>query len=383
MLESGRTRASMKTLEHISTKLGVSVTELLGGVPQPGAIDAQLAVAQALLASGADEQALEILEGLADETLAPRQVLARLRLEGRANLQLRRGKEALAPLERALALAQQLGDKAEVARVRNQLGLSCYYTAAYHEALQHHLAVLDAIQRGEMHDALLEFRVLSHLGNDYAVLGEQSAAIGYYERALAMSGDLVDQERLAGVHAGLAFAYTKKADFEAAIVHARSSLALYEQIGAKRTVPQVMNSLAYLYGKVGNRTRADELLVQALERARASGNTATIPHILLSRAELYVDSDRALATRLAQEALETAGAGEQREGILSARLLLASLGTDLTETRAAFDSCLSFARAHVPGRDRRVLEVWSEWEEKHGDPRRAARLARQALNPSS
>ncbi len=380
MLESGRTRASMKALEHISRKLGVSVAELLGGQPQPDGVDARLAVTSVLLESRADERALELLAELANEALTPRQVLARLRLEGRAYLRLRRAKEAIAPLERALVIAQQLGDRAEVARVRNQLGLCCYFTSAYREALQHHLGCLEAIQRGEVRDALLEFRVLSHLGNDHTVLGEHAAAIGYYERALAMSGDLADQERLAGVHAGLAYAYTKQDDFEPAIMHARTSLALYEQIGAKRTVPEVMNNLAYLYGKVGNRARADKLLVAALDRAREAGDMYYLPHIILSRAELYLVSDAALSQRLAQEALAAAEAAEQREGMLSARLFLAPLEKEPAKARAAFEQCLAFARAQAPERARRVLEAWSEWEEAHGDARRAAKLAREALH---
>src|SRR3989442_2406097 len=35
MLESGRTRASMKALEHIAGVLGVKPAELLGGAPSP------------------------------------------------------------------------------------------------------------------------------------------------------------------------------------------------------------------------------------------------------------------------------------------------------------------------------------------------------------
>src|SRR5207302_8830697 len=37
MLESGRTRASMKALEHIAGRLGVQPSDLLGGPPSPAA----------------------------------------------------------------------------------------------------------------------------------------------------------------------------------------------------------------------------------------------------------------------------------------------------------------------------------------------------------
>lgn len=380
MLESGRTRASMKALEHIAKRLGVSVAELMGGAAQPSEIEAHLAVVKTLLAAEKDpEQALQTLAGLTADRLSPRQQITRARLEGRAHLQLRRPKDAMAPLQHALRLAQRLGDVAEAAQVRHQLGTCCYYTFAYREAMQHYLACLESLQRGEVRDALLEFRVLSGLGNVHAMLGEHTAAIGYYERALGMSRDVVDQERLAGVHAGLAFAYTKQEDYEAAITHARSSLTLYEQIGAKRTLPEIMNNLAYLYGKVGNHARADALLLEAIERARASDNRLALPHLLLSRAELYVKTDPERATAFGRDALLAAEACEQREAILATRVFLAGLERDATRARVSFDHCLALARAQVPERVRRVLEAWSEWEDAHGDARRASKLAREAL----
>ena len=380
MLESGRTRASMKALDHISKRLGVSVAELLGGAPRPNGAEARLEVGMTLLAAEEPDQALEVLAELREEDLTPRQYVAKLRLQGRAHIQQRDPKSARPVLERALKLAQQLADAGEIAHIRNQIGLCCYYNFAYQEAIQHHLACLEAIHRGDVRDAVLEFRVLSNLGNEHAAVGEHAAAIGYYERALAIASDVVDQERLAGVHAGLAFAYTKQEDYEAAITHARTSFNLYEQIGAKRTLPEIMNSLAYLYGKVGNRARADDLLAQAIERARTNGNKFLIPHALLSRAELQVDVDRPRALDLARQALVAAEAIEQREAILSVRLFLAALETDATAAREGFDRCLALARAQVPERERRVLEAYADWEQAHGDTRRAAKLMKEALH---
>jgi tetratricopeptide (TPR) repeat protein len=379
MLEGGRTRASMKALEHIAERLGVAVSELLDGSSGATAADAALDVATALLEGGDPERGLEVLRALTSESLSPRQLIAKLRAEARAHIDLRRPKDALPLLDRALGLARQLDNFGQIARIRNQLGLACYYTFAYREAMQHHLAALEACQRGDVRDAGFEFRVLSHLGNDHTVLGEHAAAIGYYERALAISQDVVDRERLAGVHAGMAYAFTMRQDYEAAIHHARTSLTLYEQLGAERVVPEVMNTLAFLYGKLGNASRADQLLEKAIERAVQTGNRYAVPKALMSRAELYVDRDRDRAVQLAREALDAAVAAEQKKAILEARLFLASLQENIELGRAAFTDCLRFAEAEVNGQEREVLEKWSGWEEKHGDARRAAKLARQAL----
>ncbi|TMF65186.1 MAG: helix-turn-helix transcriptional regulator, partial [Chloroflexi bacterium] len=52
MLESGRTRASMKALEHIAGVLGVKPADLLGGAPSPAAPQYMLYEARRLAEEG-------------------------------------------------------------------------------------------------------------------------------------------------------------------------------------------------------------------------------------------------------------------------------------------------------------------------------------------
>ena len=62
MLESGRTRASMKALEHIAGRLGVQPSDLLGGSPSPAAPQYDLLEARRLVEQGLSEEAIPILE---------------------------------------------------------------------------------------------------------------------------------------------------------------------------------------------------------------------------------------------------------------------------------------------------------------------------------
>src|SRR5213079_3479378 len=57
MLESGRTRASMKALEHIAGVLGVKPADLLGGAPTPSAPQFTLLEARRLTEEGAAQAA--------------------------------------------------------------------------------------------------------------------------------------------------------------------------------------------------------------------------------------------------------------------------------------------------------------------------------------
>src|SRR6266508_6326737 len=64
MLESGRTRASMKALEHIAGVLGVKPIYLLGGSSAPAAPQFQLLEARRLLEEGQAGAAIPVLESL-------------------------------------------------------------------------------------------------------------------------------------------------------------------------------------------------------------------------------------------------------------------------------------------------------------------------------
>jgi len=70
MLESGRTRASMKALEHIAAVLGVQPSDLLGGSASPAIPQYDLLEARRLIEQGRAAEAIAILDRL-DEGLPP------------------------------------------------------------------------------------------------------------------------------------------------------------------------------------------------------------------------------------------------------------------------------------------------------------------------
>src|SRR5713226_3564634 len=71
MLESGRTRASMKALEHIAGVLGVKPSDLLGGHAAPATPQYDLVEARKLIEQAQFSDALPILEKLEEGLSAP------------------------------------------------------------------------------------------------------------------------------------------------------------------------------------------------------------------------------------------------------------------------------------------------------------------------
>src|ERR1700716_2512224 len=100
MLESGRTRASMKALEHIAGRLGVQPSDLLGGSPSPAAPQYDLLEARRLGEEGRPRDAIPVLESL-DEGLTPSDQLVRMRYLAAAYTATGQAKEAFPLLERA------------------------------------------------------------------------------------------------------------------------------------------------------------------------------------------------------------------------------------------------------------------------------------------
>src|SRR3989441_11144758 len=75
MLESGRTRASMKALEHIAGVLGVKPADLLGGAPSPAAPQYMLYEARRLAGEGRAVEAIPVLQQLEEGLTPPHQPL--------------------------------------------------------------------------------------------------------------------------------------------------------------------------------------------------------------------------------------------------------------------------------------------------------------------
>src|SRR5260221_107062 len=118
MLESGRTRASMKALEHIAGRLGVQPSDLLGGSASPAAPQYDLLEARRLIEEGHASEAIPVLESL-DEGLTPSDQLVRLRYLAAAYNGNGNAKQALPVLPRPQRMAELLGDLEEKGRLKS------------------------------------------------------------------------------------------------------------------------------------------------------------------------------------------------------------------------------------------------------------------------
>src|SRR5256884_4546762 len=133
MLESGRTRASMKALEHIAGVLGVKPADLLGGAPSPATPQYSMLEAKRLIEQARGAEAIPILESL-EEGLNAADQLVRLRYLAVAYNLVSQPKQAFPLIERAQKMAELLGDAEEQVRLKSVLAAAYMRTYAYEEA---------------------------------------------------------------------------------------------------------------------------------------------------------------------------------------------------------------------------------------------------------
>src|SRR5688572_4315165 len=362
MLESGRTRASMKALEHIAGVLGVTPADLLGGNPTPDAPQYSLIEAR-------------------HEGLQPGDQMVRLRYLAGGYNSLGQAKQAFPVLERAQRMAELLGDTGEQIRVKSVLAATYARTYAYGESIELLKECVKACDDGILNDPPFLFRRLVDLATTLANQRQPKAALPVYERAIELSERFGDREKMAFMYAGMAAAHHADGDVELAIRYNQRSLQMYEELGLSEQVACTLDNVALLYAEYGNRERARECLARGAAIASEIGRDGTLASIRVSEAEVTgrIAPDEAL--ELAQHALRFAKKAEQPDAQLRALVLIGELrmAANAAAARRSFNEAVALAEERLPHRLPMIYERWSRSAEGGGDGEEALRLARRAL----
>jgi len=380
MLESGRTRASMKALEHIAATLGVKPADLLGGQAAPAAPQYALVEARRLMEQGRGPDAIVVLEQLEDG-LTPRDQLVRLRYLGGAYNMAGQPKQAFPVVERAQRMADLLGDDEEKVRVKSVLAACYMRTYAYEDSVRLNREVVQACDEGVVNDPGFHFRRLVDLALGLSNLRQPKQALAVYERAMEISAQFEDRAYLASMYQGIAKTYHDTGDVEAAINYNQKSLQLFEELGLLDQVACALDSAAGLYVEYGNITRARETLARAARLAEEAKRDGTLASIKASQAEVLAKNDPDAAMEEAQNALKFARKVDQVDAQVRMLVLIGEIRmkTNGAAARRSFQEARQLAEERTPHLLRVIFDRWSHAAEAAGDSDEALRLARRAL----
>ena len=380
MLESGRTRASMKALEHIAGVLGVQPADLLGGAASPVAPQYDLLEARRLIEQGQAADSIAILERL-DEGLPPADQLVRLRTLAIAHNALGQAKQAFPLIERAQRMAELLNDRAEGVRLKAVLAAAYAATYAHEDAVRLYRECIQACDDGELLDPPFLFHRLADLAETLAGQRQPKQALPVFERAIALAEQFSDRASIGRLYAGLAATYRQQGDVETAIRYSRRSLQVFEELSALDAIASTLDHVAALHAESGNRERARECLARGAAIAQENKRDGTLASLRTTEAEITAKSDPAEALDLAQAALKFARKVDQPDAQVRALVLLGELkmASNASAARRSFQDARTLAEERAPQLLRGIFDRWSRAVESAGDSDEALRLARRAL----
>ncbi len=203
--------------------------------------------------------------------------------------------------QESLAIKQQLGNRAGVAYTLGQLGNLAYAQGNLDEARQLYEQVCDVSE--QMGDRKSVATALHQLGVLAQATGDYAEARRLYQESLAIKQQLGDRAGVAQTLHNLGALAQDTGDYAEARRLYQESLAIEQQLGDRAGVAKTLNALASIAFAEGDRDTARQLLSESLQLAQGLGDRlqiacASASLALVEEAEGNLD----LALKLIREA---------------------------------------------------------------------------------
>ncbi|MEJ2736141.1 MAG: protein kinase [Anaerolineae bacterium] len=183
------------------------------------------------------------------------------------------------PAQRAIAIAQALGDPVREGHALRRLGQEARYRYDYPQS------------RSALEAAAVRFRKAGLIGEAAGCLhflsltlgeqGEHSAALEAAEEALALSRTAGDRRQEATSLRRLAIVYNRF-DHAKALPFAEEALALHRALGDRSEEWRALNVLGVITGWLGRLEETRAYLLQSLELADSTGSSTGVRHAVIN-----------------------------------------------------------------------------------------------------
>jgi tetratricopeptide (TPR) repeat protein len=382
LLETGRTRASLRAAHILAGRLGVEVSDLLSA-PAAAEQDQEftlLRAEQELRAGGH-----QVAEQIASQWTKKSRGLMRARfqrLHGRALLLMDRSAEAIKLLDQALASFRSFGAKDLAARTMFDLARAHMRSDAQGEAIRYALDAEHALHVEDLIDKTLELDIHRLLSTVYLRLGDVASADLRTERARALAEDIADPGVLAKLYASLALTRFQGGDREAALAYARKSLDGFEGLGERERVAEAWNTLGWIHIQRGEFDKAAECLDRSSSMAKVIGDALLERWVQASRAELAMSRKRFDEARRLAEAAAQSASGELRAIalLLRAQAIAAADASTTAIVRRAFEDAIAAHTSEPPRVRARAHRLYADALAARKQLPEAYEQARKALD---
>jgi tetratricopeptide (TPR) repeat protein len=389
LVETGRTRPSLPTLEHIARRTGKPVEFFLadpGGTTDTS--QAALADLEAMVGDGRFSEAIGLGESMLDlGTSAHR--LGRIRyFVAMAYIQMGQTERAEGLLAQAHAHFEAINDGVMLAECMGAEA-SLAYLNQQPDALE--LAEKALAVCRSLHPVPLptEARLLGIVATAHVANLDWDKAVEMYGEAIQAGGSFVDLRLMARMYRGLSSAYKELGQMDTAARYATRSVALLEVLRDRVALARSENNLGLILMARGDLAGAREHLERSLGLSDETDLQMGRSNMLLSLCELCLQEgnvDR--AAEFAREALTLAeqlheGANASEAHMWLGRIADKQGNHELTDQ----EFTLAIQGLEQLGRHERLLQthgIYAEILERRGDVSRAyvhMKMALQASRP--
>lgn len=387
LIETGRSRPSLPTLEHIARRTGKPLDFFLAD-PGGATDETQTAMLEleAMLAEGRLAEAIALGQRLVGLGSSAHQ-LGRIRyFLAQAHVGLGQMATAATLLQEAhahfeagndgLMLAECLGMEAKVAYMTQTPGAL--------QTAQRALALCRGLQPVPQ---TTESRLLGILATVYVANREWEPAIKLYEEAIEVAGSLYDLRRLATTYSGLSGAYRETGQVEAAARFAGRAIALFEVLRDRVSLARAENNLGLILLAQGNTVTARTHLDRSLELTHETDLEVGRSHVLLSLCELNLQEGNPEGAReMAEQALRLAERLDEGANVAEAHIWLGRVAAEVgNEQTVDTEFGVAIRGLTELGMTERLLGchgTYAEILEKRGNLRQAYAHMKMALSAS-
>jgi tetratricopeptide (TPR) repeat protein len=303
-IERGQIHPSLRALEILAARLGMTSTQLLPNKTQQeerGApttnlsereeheIELDLLQVQVQIALGEAEQTVKTLEKLAGKRLKQHHQLRQRYLLGWAYYNVARYQESEYILSEAAGMARELNAHSLNLRILHQLALTYAAMHNYSQALLSHQLCLKLLEESEVQDPFFTAQIYIHMGHHYVHLDNVEQALEMYSRAISATRDQVTLQQMEVTYTHLCQYYDVIArDRDLATLSAYKSIQCKHQAMARR----MRGELYYYLGQAvirGDTEQARKYLDETLRRPDVAQDELTQASVLTRDAEWHLN----------------------------------------------------------------------------------------------
>ncbi|GAC1365373.1 MAG: hypothetical protein NVS2B12_10560 [Ktedonobacteraceae bacterium] len=300
-IERGQIHPSLRALEILAGRLGMTSTQLLPNKPQPeervintvnlsereeDEIELDLLDAHVRIAQGDAEKAFKPLEELTGKRLRRHHQLQQRYLLGCAYYKTAHYQESEYTLSEATQIARELNAQYLNLRILHQLALTYAAMRNYTQALIAHQRCLKLTEECEVQDPFFTAQIYLSMGQHHTRLNNFEQALAAYRQALPLIEKLGTLQSVQTTYSGLCYHYAKVKNNEMATLYAHKSMQMHNQ----ETMRRLHSELHYYLGRAIMQTdvqQARAYLDEALPKQELTNDKLALASVLTREAEWH------------------------------------------------------------------------------------------------